>query len=249
MGLRTIEYPVLKAHTSSEVSVLGWNVSYGNTPSHPEDVLTALKDFDCDVLALSELIDTNLPEKIHALGYGGIFVETNYTHNMGRIGGGIALFSRYPLEEYRVVETHGNGNGRRCYLEARLRVTETYSLTVGTTHNPLPFQPGCRKAYDLLRQEIDKHRKQFLLVGDLNALPSSQFISALRRQLVHIAPKLSEKSYQSKGLARWVFPGWWRLLDYAFGTQDVAERVIRGELLERGTSDHLPLRLEMKLDG
>ncbi len=248
MELRTTEYPLLHPRTSDAVRVISWNVHYGSDESHGDDIMKALQSFDCDVLLLYELwADLKLPERIHALGYGGVYVEANYRRVFIPIGGGIALFSRFAIEDIRIVETIADGllSVRRYYIEARLRVSSTFSLTVGMTHHSLPFEVGFSGACDVLYREVAKHTERFLFLGDLNALPNFKIVQKLRSRLAHLGPPLHFPSHPtSRWVKRLAFP---RRLDYAFATHDVKDMLVgEARFGESHPSDHNPVLVHLR---
>ena len=253
MEMQKVEYPLLQPRTSNEVRVVSWNVYYGDGPTHADDVIAALKFFDCDVLLLYELsLEIDLPEKIHRLGYGGVFVEANYRRSyrlLPPMKGGLALFSRFEIENYRIVETMSDGIFcvRRYYIEARLRVSENFSLTVGMTHNSLPFESGYARTCRALHEEIAKHKERYLFAADLNALPSFGVVQELHKQLIHLGPPLRETSHPTKRWVRYLTPA--RRIDYAFATPDVANMLIgQGRFGESHPSDHSPLLVHLRTD-
>jgi len=248
MEPRTVEYPLHTPRDSHEIRALSWNVHYGDSTKHAEDVVAALKRFDCDVLLLYELnYGIHMPERIHGLGYGGVAVEMNYRRGLVPLKGGVALFSRFPIEKYHVVETISDGLlcVRRYYVEAQLRVWDHFSLTVGMIHNTLPFEFGYRGACDALYREIRRHTKRFLFMSDLNALPSSRIVRKLESKFVHLGPSLSIPSHPTSRWVKWLTPQ--RRIDYAFATRDVAKMLVGGARFgESFPSDHSPLLVHLR---
>ena len=246
MGLRTVEYPLHKPRISNGVRIKSWNVYYGDSPRHGDDVVAAIQKSDCDIVALYELdAAQRIPEKLRdELGYGGMAVGLHSRRILRPFKGEIALFSRFPIGEYRVVTTHhGLTQGQRCYIEARVRISPTFSLTVGMTHHPIPGDLGYRHACEVLLREVSKHTERYVFVSDLNALWWFKIARQLRTRLVHLGP---DHRLPSHPTSRWV--SWLpkRRIDFAFCTPDVAEMLVESRFGESSPSDHSPIILHLR---
>ncbi|MBI4088168.1 endonuclease/exonuclease/phosphatase family protein [Candidatus Kaiserbacteria bacterium] len=233
------------------VRLLFWNIWYD---SSPDAILKAVKTFDCDVLILSEMDgNTYLPDYIHNLGYGGMFVETNHFGLWREVSGGIALFSKLLIENARYVELRHGGRGplrggsasRRCYIEATLRVSEDFCLTIGGTHlsYELPYdQQACMQEQSALLNEVGKHQHRFVFGGDLNALPNSRIVCQLSERLTHLGPDLVEPSWPVRRIIkRFLRP---RRFDYAFATPDIKAMAEFGNDF---SSDHRPIVVQLQM--
>src|SRR3989344_3399314 len=101
MEMRTVEQPRI----SGEVRFLSWNVLAWGLEAHANDIITALKTFDCDVLMLFELNNiVRLREKICDMGYWDVYVKMNYRSQLLRpMEGGMGIFSRFPIVDTRIV--------------------------------------------------------------------------------------------------------------------------------------------------
>jgi|GEM_PF-5385165 endonuclease/exonuclease/phosphatase family metal-dependent hydrolase len=250
MEPRTAEYPLLHPRVSNEARILSWNVSYGDHPNHADDVVSALESIDCDILCLSEVVGETVRESLHALGYGGVYIEANYRLDLLKllrpIQGGIMFFSRFAIEDLRVVQTMSDGllYVRRYYIEARLRVSDNFKVTVGMTHHSLPFESRYKEACNALCREVAKQNEEFLLVGDLNSPPKFRVIRELENLLTNLGPATTEPSFVSKRLPRWIYSP--KRLDYAFATTDMLKWVKEVRLLPSGPSDHRPVFVRLE---
>ena len=235
------------------MKILIWNTWYR---VHPEVTLRAIACLNCDILLLQEVrLDAwsknyySLPEQIYDLGYASHMFECR-AFNGYREGSGI--FSRWNLTAKRSVELRTGGRAplrggalsRRMYLEATIGLPRREALTVGLAHlsYPLPFGIGREyRAVELekLCIEIKKPKQNFILGGDLNAVPMSSKIEKISRVLKHLGPDFSEKSWLP---AR--SPWFARRLDYAFGTGDIAAKAYLAPIQ---SSDHRPLIVELDL--
>ncbi len=242
---RTGEYP---PRVANEVRGLSWNLGMATEADH---IILALRAADADFLFLCELNAAHhLRERIRDLGYHEFFVDADYRHNLRKTPGGIAFYSRFPVEHKVIVPTLSNQklSTSRQYLEMRLRISESFHLTVGGTHHTLPWQPGYRKSSRALWQEVSKHAERYLCMGDLNSLPLSRLIRRLRKQLVHLGPSMLQNSYPRRWKSLQLLPP--RRLDYAFATADIAGLLIEEAWFGSSwPSDHNMLLIRLRIRG
>ena len=155
---------------------------------------------------------------------------------------GIALWSRHPLGETRVVEA---GRGATPTLDALLRI-EGYTLRVVVTHPSPPFraQAAARRDEQLLALAamLRQGARPAVLVGDLNATPNAPIF----RDVVEFAG-LQDVPAQRWPLGTWPaflpFGAIW--IDHVLPTEGV-----RVEALATATSigsDHRPVLARLRL--
>lgn len=246
---RREDNPLLMSRISTDMRILNWNVYYGNSPQHGDDVIAAIRSFDCDVVMLYELsLGLHLPMRISQLYRYGVFVDMNYRRWLRPVPGGAALFSRFPIEGWRVVKTIENGflRVRRHYLEARVQIAPDYPLTIGMIHHTLPFEFGYSGASRKLLRQVLRHKEKYLFTTDLNAMPSCPIAQAIGKRLVHLGPSLEIPSHPTNRWFASITPQ--RRLDYAFATPDVADMLVdEARFGESYPSDHKPLFVHLKI--
>jgi endonuclease/exonuclease/phosphatase family metal-dependent hydrolase len=252
MESRRQTFPVLSPRTSSDVRIVIWNVHYGNSKNHTNEVAEALKSFNCDTMLLAEVrSDRGLIEKILELGYGGEFVPMNYRQWFRPVAGGIAFFSRYAIESlkvYEFVRDHWSKlTVRRYYIEARVTVSENFSLTVGMVHHTLPFELGIKEANkELYRLVTRREDENFLFAGDLNSHPRFRLVKKLCRRFVNLGPSLEVPSHTMVRRPRSSL--WEGRVDYAFASQRVADMLVEpARFGEMHPSDHAPLIVHLRV--
>lgn len=241
-----------------QVSVLQWNISYQEDICN---VVTLLRQYKPDIICLQELtlnyehqqfIDT--PAWVaKELGYNYVCKDYPMVRD---IRGANGIFTRFPICSSRFVWTATpNGAGddsdeHRVYIEADLTV-EGSRLTVGTTHmhytHRLRSTSYKRQETDRLMTELNKHDKNFVFTGDLNATPHSYTVKQITKHLKNAGPDFSQKTWTTKPFS---YNGFkentlnWRL-DYVLVSRNlksVESRVIRTEY-----SDHLPILATLKI--
>ncbi len=248
MEMQTRRFAAPVVRSSEKLRIMSWNVYYGNGESHAAEVIDALQSFDGDILLLYELsLGLRLPMRISELYRYGVFVDMNYRRWLSPVPGGVALFSRFPIERYRTVKTAKNGflRVRRYYLETRVTLSPDYTLTIGMIHHTLPFELGYRSASETLLREISKHQEKYVFAADLNAMPSFWITKEIGKRLVHLGPQLAIPSHPENRWFADVTPQ--RRLDYAFATPDVAARRTSARFGESNPSDHKPLIIDLDL--
>jgi exodeoxyribonuclease III len=150
-----------------------WNVNSIN--ARLENVLRWLREAQPDVACLQELkcVDEKFPrEPIEALGYN-LLVHGQKSYN------GVALLSRFPMEEARRGLPGGEGDGHARYLEAVIEAPSP--VRVACIYLPNGNPVGTEKfgykldwmarlyahAHGLLRLE-----ESTILAGDFNVIPT-----------------------------------------------------------------------------
>jgi endonuclease/exonuclease/phosphatase family metal-dependent hydrolase len=167
-----------------------------------------------------------------------------------------AIFSRFPLGMQRkawINETIASGeydDEYRSYIETTLEI-EGKSLKVANVH--MSYTKGFieterkKQETDKLYELIKDHDENFLLLGDLNALPDSFTIETLLKKLENAGPDFNEKTWTTKPFVSEDFEATsldWRL-DYIFKTPDI--KVVSAEVVETDASDHLPILITIEI--
>jgi endonuclease/exonuclease/phosphatase family metal-dependent hydrolase len=244
------------------LSLLQWNVWFKEDINN---VVGFLKENPTDIICLQELTKSHPVQSgkdtvafvAEQLGYNFYHKEIPLEDYDGKtilLANGI--FSRFPIIDSHFVwinETKadgGYGDEYRAYVEVTLDVNgEQYH--VGTTHMSYThrFEPTPNKKEETNRlvTELRKHDRNFIFTGDLNAAPESYTVNAANGALRNAGPDFSEKSWTTKPFSYNGFEETelkWRL-DYVFATPNV--KVMSSKILPTNYSDHLPLRIEIKL--
>jgi endonuclease/exonuclease/phosphatase family metal-dependent hydrolase len=241
------------------ISVLQWNVSFGENIRH---VVEFLQTINADVVCLQELainypkqpVENTPPYLAKCLGYNyfakDILLRKDADGRVVRIANGV--FTRFPVVSTRSVRINERAgeNKYRAYVEITVNAAG-HEFTVGTTH--LLFTPGFKstprtkaEADDLVKT-ISSHRESFIFTGDLNATPDSYTIKAVSQHLKNAGPDVSQKTWTTKPFSYQGFEETelnWRL-DYVFTTPDI--QVLSSKILQTAYSDHLPILTKMKI--
>jgi len=246
------------------ISLLQWNILYSEPIDHIAEFLLQHKP---DIICLQELTIGAPGQTVHdtpaylakALGY---HYHTKELPIVGTDGTRMLLangiFSRFPLTNQTSAwinepsdDAGGFNNEYRAYIEATLELSDGKTLTIGTTHMSYTHRfeptPAKRAETNKLLELITPHKANYIFTGDLNALPDSYTIQKLGRKLQHLGPDVAEKSWTTKPFSYRGFEANtldWRL-DYAFATPDI--EVISSQILSTDYSDHLPVRVAVKV--
>lgn len=239
------------------MKLLQWNVwfreSYGN-------ILEVLRQNPAEVYCLQELTigfegqgNIDMPAK---LAYD---LDMNVVHSEMKIHGGEyilcnAILSSYPISSSYTADinistgTDDFDDEHRTVLFADVE-TGDQTFTIATTHMSYTkaFKETKRKTQETMKliDAVQRYDKNFILAGDLNALPDSQTIEALKKQLKNLGPDFAENTWTTKPFRYQNFDAHtldWRL-DYVFGTHDIEQKDAR--IIETRVSDHLPIIIEV----
>jgi len=188
------------------------------------------------------------------LGYHVYFQEISFDGKEIQLAN--AIFSKYPIIDSRTVwinKEQGSGNyddENRAYVEAILDVDGT-KLTVGTVHMSYThqFEPSERKLRetDALVRAIENNKSNYILTGDLNAVPGFQVIRKVEGCVANLGPDYNENTWTTKPFS---YNGFkvdtltYRL-DYVFGSRDI--NVTSSRVLLTKFSDHLPILVKINL--
>lgn len=235
-----------------KISILQWNVWFKESA---DNILRELERWDADIVCLQELTThsaanphRDIPSEIAALGYYPYFVQALHNDDTD-MGNGI--FSKFPLAGSRHMyvqhedpKSADYSHENRLYLEAEIDVNNV-PLTIGTVHLSYSQEFLSSEAKDTETNElllaIQGNRTNFLLTGDLNALPGSYTVSKLGKLLTPVGPPYNEATWTTKPFSYNGFEAKtleWRL-DYVFTTPDV--QIADSRILQTDSSDHLPI--------
>jgi endonuclease/exonuclease/phosphatase family metal-dependent hydrolase len=232
-------------------SVLHWNVWYKETN---QNIVDFLKATNADILCLQELTiegdgPRHLPRYLAAqLGYNAYFKVIDL--GPGKIDLANGIFSRYQVsdgESMCINEPTGGGgydDEYRALVQATVKV-DGREVRVGTTHMSYTdqFEATFRKSSetDRLLGAVRGHKANFILTGDLNAVPGSYTVKRLESRFVNASPSYDVPTWTTKPFSYRGFEESelkWRL-DYIFSTEDL--KVLSTDVLSTDYSDHLPI--------
>jgi endonuclease/exonuclease/phosphatase family metal-dependent hydrolase len=157
---------------------------------------------------------------------------------------GIGCLSRLPVREYRgydLPRQRGGGGEPRVAIEARLELPGGHPLTVVNTH--LGLTRGDRMAQiSGLERIIDRAEGAVVVLGDFNCPPHSREVRRLLRRL-QATSLVSPRTWFG------AFPV--RVLDYVLlrDAGRVKKSFVPIDHLTKVASDHLPLIVDLVLDG
>lgn len=235
-----------------QLSVLQWNVWFKESA---DNIIRELTRLDADVVCLQELTThsaanphCDIPSEITALGYHPYFVQTLHSDETD-MGNGI--FSKHPFTSTKHVyvqheDPNSNDYSRenRIYLEAELTLPKAI-LKIGTVHLSYSQEFLSSAAKDVETNELLKairsNQSNFVLTGDLNALPGSYTVNELGKALTPAGPPYNEATWTTKPFSYNGFEAKtleWRL-DYVFATSDI--QVADSHIVQTDVSDHLPI--------
>ena len=239
-----------------EVSVLQWNKWYEGD----EIVRNFLLENKADIICLQELLlenpvsdAINNPQQIaERLGYSSYYykeipIESSEGHQVILAN---VIFSHFPMVDKtftwinQPIADGGYDDEYRAYVEVTLQVGGK-KLTVGTTHMSYThgFKPTAnkRKETNRLLEILATKKQNYVLTGDLNALPDSYTVTEISKVLNHAGPAFDQKTWTTKPFSYQGFNETelkWRL-DYVFTSRDV--EVLSTKIIKTAYSDHLPI--------
>ncbi len=201
-------------------------------------LLASVKEAQPDVVALAEVTDAWW-EEIQSLKQE--YPDVEAIPKQG--GSGLALFSRYPLEDAQVFNVDASTHP---LIFARVRLPNT-SVSLLLMHPPTPvrldkfaYRTGqFNSAAELLRDA----RGHEILIGDLNITPWSPYFQELLS-----ATGLREARAGVGVLPTWPMPmpAFLRIpIDHCLVSRDI--QVVSLRIGDKTGSDHLPLVMEIRL--
>lgn len=241
------------------IRICYWNVWWR---SDPTDVLNRLRQLQCDILCLQEVVvreDFDLPREISdSLQMGGSFLECRRTKSsrQGLLREGSAIFSRFPIVvDHKWLSRNTRApfkNGlfdKRAVISAYLRlpgIVDMFSVGLAHLSYRLPF--GIKR--DALQQEYTNLRKFFASLdrsfdvfgGDLNS--TGGIVNDISRWgcLARVEPYGKMKSWVGPPfLTRLVRQ---KTIDHTYVSPFI--NVVSARYSHAYPSDHRPLILEIQ---
>jgi endonuclease/exonuclease/phosphatase family metal-dependent hydrolase len=235
------------------IRILQWNIHY---KEDIRKIIAQIKRWNPDIVCLQELTQVCVHNDFqdtfelvkNTLHYHGYFALA-HTYPSGEVGGN-GIFSRYPLESTSTVMVQNataqddfSREGRSVAVASV--VLPGASIKIATTHLSYTnrFEPTPRKKKEVKRllDLMKKQKGQFIMTGDFNCTPSSEYVQEIMRVLKSAGPNFDLPTWTTKPFE---YNGFkedklrWRL-DYVFHTPDV--KIISSEILQTSASDHLPI--------
>jgi endonuclease/exonuclease/phosphatase family metal-dependent hydrolase len=238
-------------HAYMHLTVLQWNVWY---QEKIERVLTQLQSYSADIICLQELTRGYVEQShentweylAHELGFFYCAQEIPIITADTQWSQANAILSRFPIEASERVWLHEPTDPQdmhdqfRGYLEATIAIGDSM-LTVATTHMSFNTGPDRDPELDTLLGLLHKQPRNYVLTGDLNALPESRRVTELAKLLQHAGPSYEQKTWTTKSFRHETFQAEtldWRF-DYIFTSSDVP--VVSAYIPKTDVSDHLPV--------
>ena len=157
------------------MKIATWNVNSVN--ARLDHVLTWFRDVQPDVAALQEIkcIDEKFPaEAFESLGYN-VAVHGQKTYN------GVALLSKYPLEDIQRGLPGDDGDEQARYIEAL--IASPRPVRVGGIYLPngnpvdsekFPYKLSWFKRLQARAEALLAHEEPLALIGDYNVIPGPE---------------------------------------------------------------------------
>lgn len=225
------------------LNVVSWNIWFGK---HYHEIAHYLKNAEADIIALQEVIQDldgkhNTAENLaKELGYHWKYEETMQLAYEGRtISWGNAILSKYPFNETKLYEIVLDHNPRTA-LEAKIAVDDQ-EVTIISTHLLHTHQKSSahQEAHAKKLLEIMPETKA-LVMGDFNALPDSNAVKMMNKQLINVDSQLDPTwSMYIDGCEICKVDQLVHRLDYMFATKDAKVHSYQTDY-SKG-SDHLPI--------
>lgn len=246
-----VALPTLRTAPSSsgeaELTVLTYNVNFGMAGDGP--TLDAILNADADILVLQE----TTAEWRAALSAR---LEARFPHQMwlpprnGLAAGGAAVLSRWPLRD---TKTSSSATGWFDALSAVVETSNGPVHMVALHLEPVGTLGALRTISAHHRREVEAHVRRLgidassptIVVGDFNEERGGALHYLERRGFEDAVDRFAP------GRPTWRWPiGSHTLrlqLDHVLHSEAFA--VVRTDVLDEGRSDHLPVRVELRLRG
>jgi vancomycin resistance protein VanJ len=242
------KYSLPPATGQQQLRLMSYNVLFSN--KQPQGVLNLIDSLQPDVLAMQEF--TPQWQRLFEQQLG-----SQYPYRQLRVANhpfGSAVYSKFPLNDQKLLPLQGNYTFcHQTNISLNSKVLHLYNTHLSSpakvlkADNPIvAFSRNYRVREKQLRQ-IEQLAKEDtgpqLLLGDLNTMP----MEPLHRQLEHKWTDLYGIAGEGFGFT-WPninkAPPFVRL-DYMYGRGAIEVKSI--EVIKAGTSDHLPLLVEIML--
>lgn len=232
--------------------MLQWNVWI---EENPRDIAKFLKVNPADIICLQELTHGYLKHTpIESWSYLASELGYSYRVQTIPISSGDnkwtqanGIFTKFEITKTRELWlsgfSHETSTQPRGYLEVTIN-TSHGNITVATTHLSFPSQP---KELGNFQDIVNDADRPYILTGDFNLLPDSDFIAQLNEKLTHAGPDLQQNNWPTRSLTidGENVPALSKRLDYVYCTSDL--EIIKSAFLGSEYSDHLPIFVKFKL--
>jgi len=241
------------------MKILTWNAWY---KEDPENILELLQNTKWDVCCLQEItlgfhLDThpNVADYLtESLGVEGHFVVAQSWNGKERSQGNLIL-SKLPIKDTfsYFIQDYNEDPEPSFSDEGRVIVGIELenSLKILTTH--MSYTPEFTETKEKnmeskrLLEYLSDISSPFVIVGDLNAIPTSDLVTELSDRYKNISPDLTEPTWTTKPFSHEGFEVGTLTyrLDYVFGSREVM--LLDSKIIKTEYSDHLPILSEIKL--
>lgn len=236
-------------NSPTELSLMSYNVFFKNT--YPAQALSLIRQQQADVLLVQELTPAWHQRLVNTFGK-----QYPYRAVKPLVGThGLGIYSKYPLKAIRYLNTSAN----RPISQTVTLIRNNKSIQLTNIHLASPSraveQP--ERFFEHMETNAALRVKQWsklmnflrvhkanpqLIIGDANTLPYEPVYQNLRKSFVDL--------HSTSGtFFGWTFPNTARIpfpflrLDYAFARGEL--EATKMEVIEGGSSDHLPIYIEV----
>lgn len=229
--------------------LLQWNICI---KEDIDNIISELERFDADIVCIQELMikdnDSSTIDKLKSV-YPYIFydIADNFLDGTSQAN---AILSKYEIVKTvgrhvqlpSDIKTDYSREGR-IYVEADIKISDKI-FHVGTTHLSYTdrFEETPLKDDEVARliECLKMHNKNFIFTGDLNAVPTSKYVSMINEFMVNhdTSNTWTTKPFSYRGFSENELN---YKLDYVFTSPDV--NVLSAEAKSSTASDHLPIKV------
>lgn len=253
-GFHRVQYQSLDdPESAKEISVMSYNVFFKN--GYPKQALHLITASHPDVLLIQELTPAWHQRLLQRFG-------KQYPYRIAKpLKGthGIGIYSKYPISQVHYLNNSSHlpiAQSVRLKLENRwIQLTNMHLASPSrAVEHPKQFKKYMEanaklriSQFDRLKQHVEKYKGKTtaqLIIGDANTLPYEPLYRNIRKSYDDIHSRVG-------GAWGWTFPNTAKVpfpflrLDYALVKGKV--KPISMNVLEGGSSDHLPILVKMAL--
>jgi endonuclease/exonuclease/phosphatase family metal-dependent hydrolase len=232
-------------NANMKLKVLSWNIWQGK---YLDKVKEILKEQDCDILALQEIVESpdreNIAKSIaNDLGYEYVYHRAFTDDRHGKSYDlGNAILSKFPIKssEHITLSREDDYKGdslteprRACKAQLKIKGK---SLTILSVH--LGYSRG-EELTEVRKKQLESlttvlKPTNFILMGDFNSVPESPITKKLNSMLVNTdkSSKFTKTDYSTPGNPQF-------RIDYIYTSPDI--KALSSEIIQTDASDHKPL--------